>query len=328
MNEVRVRAGSIALVVGGLVFVGKLSTWLVTDSSAVFSDAMESVVNVIAGALLLYSLIVAARPADRDHPYGHGKVEFFSAGVEGALIAVAAVLIVVEAARDLSRGPELRSLDTGLIAVTVLAAVNAALGLYLLRVGRRTNSTALIADGRHVLTDVMTSVGVLVGLLAVRVTGWTVLDPLVAIVVAINVLRTGWKLLREAVGGLMDEADEELLSRVVASLEGDRRPWWIDVHTLRAWRSGSDTHVDLHTVVPRYFDAERLHQVGDGLEQCIRKAVGGQGDAIVHFDPCRPRHCEGCAMPDCAVRGAPLTSRAPFTLVQATRGDEAIGPPP
>lgn len=320
----RLRAGRLALGTGILVFAVKLAAWRLTASAAVLSDALESVVNVVAGALLLYSLYVATRPADADHPYGHGKVEFFSAGVEGALIGVAAVVIAVDAIGELLAGPAIQRIDLGLALVTAATAVNAAVGWHLVRVGRRTHSLALVADGKHLLTDVVTSAGVIVGLAAVRLTGWLVLDPLVALGVALHILRTGWELVRQAVGRLMDEAEPGLLERMVEALEHERAPWCIDAHSLRAWRSGRTQHVDLHLVVPRYFDADRLHEIGDRVEGVLLEASGLPGEAIVHFDPCRPRHCPGCALDPCPVRSAPFVARRRLDLARATRGDEAL----
>jgi cation diffusion facilitator family transporter len=320
----RLRAGWLALATGIAVFTVKLGAWWLTGSAAVLSDALESIVNVVAGALLLYSLHVSVRPADRDHPYGHGKVEFFSAGVEGTLIGVAALLIAGEAIRQLVVGPQLRRIDLGLALVTGATAANAAVGWHLIRVGRRAHSLALVADGRHLLTDVATSVGVVMGLAAVWITGWQVLDPVVALVVALHILRTGWELVRQAVGGLMDEADPGSLSRMVGALERAREPWWIDAHSLRAWRSGHTEHVDLHVVVPRYFDVDRLHGIGEQIENVVLAGSGLPGEAIIHFDPCRPRHCAGCAVEACPVRSTPFVARRPLTLERATRGDEAL----
>jgi cation diffusion facilitator family transporter len=322
----RVRAGGVSLAVGVLVFTGKLAAWWATGSTAVLSDALESVVNVVAASLLLYSLVVAARPADRDHPYGHGKVEYFSAGVEGALIAVAALLIGSEAVQALLAGPRVRNLDVGLAIVALLTGLNALLGSYLVRTGRRLRSVALVADGQHVLTDVWTSLGVILGLAAVRVTGWVVLDPLVAIAVAANILRTGWKLLRGAVGGLMDEADQDLLGRVAAALEKEREPWWIDVHGLRTFGSGALRHTDLHLAVPRYFDAERLHRIHERVRNVVLGATAMPGDVLVHFDPCQPFHCPICTMPDCPVRAAPFARRPPISARAAVREDGALAP--
>jgi len=323
-DPARMRAGWVSLVLGTAICAGKFVASGLTGSTALLSDAMESIVNVVAAGLLLYAVYVAARPADRDHPYGHGKVEFFSAGVEGALIAVAAVTILYQAGVDLVRGPSLRRLDLGIAIAAGLAALNAGLGAYLVRVGRRTGSAAVVADGRHVLTDVVTTVGVIAGLAAVHFTQWPRLDPLVAIAVALSILRTGWELLRGAVGGLMDEADVRLLGPICDALERERDDAWIDVHSLRSFRSGAVQHTDLHLTVPRYFDADRLHAVSDHLREVIVAAAGRPGDVIVHFDPCRPRQCPGCAMPACPVRSAPLVAREPIELERALRGDERL----
>ena len=320
----RIRAGRLALLAGGGIFAGKVAAFAVTGSSAVFSDAMESVVNVVAAGLLLYSLVVAARPPDPGHPYGHGKVEFFSAGVEGALIVLAALAILVEAVGELWRGPELRRLDAGLATLVLLSAANGWLGFHLVGAGRRTGSTALVADGRHVLTDVWTSVGVVAGLAAVRLTGWVVLDPLVAIAVAGNVLRTGFGLAREAVGGLMDEAPEDLLAALAATLDARREPSWIDAHSLRAWRSGHFTHVDLHLVVPRFLDVDRIHEIDGRVDRVISEALDGPSEVIVHFDPCRPRLCPSCERTDCPIRESGFQARLPLSRERATRVDESL----
>ena len=321
-RRARLRAGAISLAVGTAIFLGKLFAWRLTGSTAVLSDALESVINVVAAALLLYSLIVASRPADRNHPYGHGKVEFFSAGVEGASIAIAAVLIFVESVRALLRGPKLQNIDAGLGVLLVTSAANGLLGAYLVRVGRRRHSLALVADGMHVLTDVATSAGVLAGLVAVRLTGYDVLDPLVAMGVALNILWTGWRLVRQAVGRLMDEAEPERLEIIVGTLERSRTPEWIDLHTLRAWRSGHVQHVDFHLTVPRYLDVERVHAIDEGVGKVLSGATGLPTDAIVHFDPCRPRHCPACRMEPCPVREAPFREAEPIDLESALR----VGP--
>jgi cation diffusion facilitator family transporter len=324
-RSARLRAGWVSLAIGVCVFAGKFAAYLLTGSSAIFSDAMESVVNVVAGALLVLSLAIASRPADRDHPYGHGKVEFFSAGIEGTFIGVAALLILVQAIHELVRGPELQRLDLGLALVGGFSLVNAALGVYLVRTGRRTHSMALEADGVHVLTDVWTSAAVFLGLAAVWITDWLVLDPLVAILAAANILREGYKLARNAVQGLMDQADEDLLARIVRILEKRREPEWIDIHGLRAWRSGASVHVDFHMSVPRYLDVERLHAIHDRVETALLDADRLPfGDVVIHFDPCEPADCPDCGMPDCPVREAGCVGRAPLSVERATRSDEAI----
>jgi cation diffusion facilitator family transporter len=323
-DPARTRAGWVSLFTGAGLCAGKFAVAAATGSTALLSDALESVVNVVAASLLLYALVVAARPADRNHPYGHGKVEFFSAGVEGALIAVAALAILYHAALDLWRGPQLRRIDLGIAVSALLAAGNAALGVYLVRAGRRHGSAALEADGRHVLTDVITTAGVIAGLGLVWLTGFPRLDPLVAIAVALSILYTGWRLLRGAVGGLMDEADAPLLERICEALEREREDAWIDVHSLRTFRSGAVQHTDLHLAVPRYYDADRLHEISDRIRRVILGATERPGDVIVHFDPCRPRQCRGCALDPCPVRAAPCAGRAPIVTGRALRGDEVL----
>jgi cation diffusion facilitator family transporter len=320
-QALRARAGRVSLAAGLLVFGGKVSAYILTGSAAVFSDAMESTVNVVAAGLLVWTLSIAARPADRGHPYGHGKVEFFSAGIEGALIVVAAVLIAVEAIREIVSGEGPERLGIGLALLAGFSTINLALGLYLVRSGRQTGSLALVADGKHVLTDVWTSAGVIIGLAAVAVTGFVLLDPLIAMLVAANVVREGWKLTRTAVEGLMDAADDELLGGITAELELKRPPEWIDVHGLRAWRSGAALHTDLHLVVPRYFDADQLHSIHEAVEDAITLQHVGPGEAVVHFDPCRAPHCSSCAMSDCPVRSTALMNRPSLTLARATRED-------
>ncbi|MBM4383085.1 MAG: cation transporter [Deltaproteobacteria bacterium] len=320
-HAARRRAAWISLVVGAAIFVGKIVTWQLTGSVAVLSDALESTVNIAAAALLVFSMFVAARPADRDHPYGHGKVEFLSAGIEGALIVVAAVLIAVEAIGQLIRGGAPHDLNLALVMLAALSAGNALLGFYLLRTGRAAQSLALIADGKHVLADVWTSAGVLVGLAAVKLTGIVWLDPAVALAVAANIVREGFRLARSAVRGLMDEADPELLNRLVATLARERAPHEIDVHGLRAWRSGALVHADLHLVVPRYYDAERLHEVSEEVEERLLAGLAEPGEAVVHFDPCGPVHCASCEVPACRVRGAAFKERAPLSVLHATRTD-------
>jgi cation diffusion facilitator family transporter len=319
-----VRAARLSLATGLLILALKAAAWYRTGSVAVLSDALESVVNVVAALLLLLSLRIATRPADRNHPYGHGKIEFFSAGVEGALIAIAALVIGVEAMRGLRGGADIVALEEGLALIVVASVLNGGVGLYLLRLGRRIGSLALEADGRHLLSDVLTSAAVIVGLAAVWLTGNSWIDSVVALAVAAHILVVGSRLVRRAIGGLMDEADLALLQRISKCFEAGREPWWIDVHSLRVWRSGPFLHGDLHLVVPRFFDADRLHQVGDEVEAAFLGGSEGPGEAIVHFDPCRPRHCPHCPLPECPVRHAPQHDLFALTVERVTREDESL----
>ena len=314
-------AARISLAAGTAIFLGKIATWKLTGSVAVLSDALESTVNIAAAALLVFTMRLAARPADRDHPYGHGKVEFLSAGIEGALIVAAAGLIAFEAIQQLLAPAPLRGLGFGIVSLAGLSLGNAALGFYLLRTGRAAHSQALIADGKHVLADVWTSAGVLVGLGLVQLTGLAWLDPVVALGVAANIVREGFQVARTAVRGLMDEAEPALLESLAASLSHARPPEWIDAHGLRAWRSGAAVHADLHLVVPRYYDAEQLHEISEAVEDRLTSGLEEPGEVVVHFDPCGPVHCRGCEMSACPVRSAAFKERKPISAARATRTD-------
>ncbi len=314
-----VRAGAISVGIGFVILMAKFIAWFLTGATVLLADAVESIVNVIAAAMVTYSVAVAARPPDRDHPYGHGKAEPLSAAVEGALIVIAAMVIVVEAIRHIIIGPELQQLGTGIVVAGVAGLGNLGLGLYLIRVGRREGSEAIQADGAHILTDVVTTVGGIAALIAVQLTGIQLLDPLVALAVAANILVTGWRVVRRALGGLLDEADFAFLSEIARRLERERPPEWIEIHEMRARRAGAFHHIDLHLTVPRYHSISQAHQTGDALEQALLAFVGTGGGAVVHLDPCQPRHCSGCAMEDCPVRSEALEDRFDFDVESLTK---------
>lgn len=317
----RLRAGRLALGVGLAVFGGKLLAYALTGSNAIFADAMESTVNVVAAGMLLFALSLSAKPPDRDHPYGHGRVEFLSAALEGTAITVAALLIMASSVRDLLAGPKIQNLDLGAALTIAFTVVNLLLGRHLVRVGERTRSMALVADGRHIMTDVWTSSGVVAGLGVVWLTGWVWADPMIAIVLAVNVIREGWILLRNAVSGLMDQVDTETLDEVVRVLDAERGESLIDAHGLRSWRSGARRHVDVHIAVPRYFDVERIHQIHDTIEAALFFGESQPGDVVVHFDPCDASLCRHCRMSDCAIREAAFEQVFVFDRERLTRED-------
>ena len=313
------RAGIVSLVAGIAIMGTKFAAWAVTGSTAMLADAAESVVNVVAAILVTAGVVVAARPADADHPYGHGKAEFLSAAAEGGMILVAATLILVQSVRQIVIGAEVQRLGAGILIAGVAGLANLVLGLYLVRVGRRERSAAVQADGVHVLADVATTVGTIGALGAVRLTGLTVIDPIVGFGIGLHILWAGWRVVRRAVGGLLDEADFDLLRSIAAHLDRVHRPEWVEVHQLRAWSSGSTTHLDVHLVVPRYFSVERAHHVADDFERRLLEEVSLPADAVVHIDPCIPRQCRACQVENCPVRSTPLDERFPFTVESLTR---------
>ncbi len=320
--RVRARAGLVSLFVSLFLLAAKFEAYRLTGSSAVLSDALESIVNVVAALFGLGSIVFAGRPADRNHPYGHGKIEFFSAAFEGGLIAFAAVLIVYESVQALILGPQLRSLDLGLVIVAGAGVANALLGVFLVRTGRRHSSLALEADGKHVLSDSMTSGGVVLGLLLVKGTGLTWLDPLVACGVALLLFWTGFRLVRTAAGGLLDEEDGVLLRRLVQALGPHVGQGVIHLHALRAMRAGRFHHVDAHLVVPEFWSVERAHHDSDALAAHVMRELGIEGQLVFHIDPCRHAYCRQCDLVECPVRVESFVTRRPLELEDAVRPDE------
>jgi cation diffusion facilitator family transporter len=320
-ERARLRAVAISLAVSVVLLAAKYQAYRLTGSTAILSDALESIVNVVAAVFGLGGILFAGRPADRNHPYGHGKIEFFSAAFEGGLIAFAAVLIFYEVILSLLRGPEVRAIDLGVTIVLGAGLVNLLLGWYLIRAGRKYESLTLVADGRHVLADFYTSAGIVVGLLLVRFTGIAWLDPVVAAVVALNLLWTGFRLVRQAAGGLLDEEDTALLDRLLEVLQPHLSQGVIRVHHLRAIRAGRFHHVDAHLVVPEFWSVERSHETAEDLAERLIKEVGVEGEMTLHTDPCHRVYCRMCDLDDCPVRREPFAGRPRLTLEEAVQPD-------
>lgn len=309
-HGIKRKAATISLIISFLLFFGKVGAYYLTGSAAVLSDALESIVNIVAASFALYSLVLTSKPADKEHPYGHGKVEFFSAGFEGAMIIIAAFAIIAYAIRDIVLEREISSLDTGAGIIAGASIVNLVLGLYLIRTGRKTKSLILIADGKHVMTDSITSFGAVAALILVLVTGIKIFDPIVAIILALNILWTGKHLVRESIGGLMNENDDKIISAIADDLEEKRKnyPDWIDVHRLRYWKSGDKYMVDFHLIVPYYKSVSESHQTVDTLEREVINALKTKEvESLIHLDPCNPKCCHICNMPECPVRKEPMT---------------------
>jgi cation diffusion facilitator family transporter len=303
--KLKKRAALISLIIGFLMFIGKMGAYILTGSAAVLSDALESIVHIFATSFAFYSLNLSTKPPDTEHPYGHGKVEFFSAGFEGALIIVAAIFIIIYAVRDIILGTEISKLDTGAVIIAGASVTNLFLGLYLIRAGRKTKSLVLVADGKHVLTDSYTSIGAFAALILVLLTGIKLFDPVIAIILALNILWTGKDLLRESVGGLMNETSKNVINDIADELEKHRpaHPNWIDVHRLRYWKSGDKFMVDFHLIVPFYQQVNDSHETVTRLEGVLKKVLEtSETESFIHLDPCNPKCCHICNMPDCKVR--------------------------
>ncbi|MBV9986124.1 MAG: cation transporter [Chitinophagaceae bacterium] len=301
-------------VLGVVLFLTKIIAYQFTHSLAILTDALESVVNVIAGFVGLYSLYVAAKPRDLDHPYGHGKAEFVSAAVEGGLIVAAGIMIVYETVLNIIEENPISKLDTGLLLVGITAVLNFIAGTICLQIGKRNNSLALRASGRHLQVDTYSTLGIIAGLVIILFTGLYWLDRLIALVMALVVVYNGYRILRASLAGIMDEADIQLLQRFVKVLNDNRRENWVDLHNLRVIKYGSLLHIDCHLTVPWYLNVREAHIEIDALDGLIKQEFGDAIELFVHTDGCLPFGCPICIKPDCAVREHVFEKRLEWTL--------------
>ncbi|HVS97956.1 MAG TPA: cation diffusion facilitator family transporter, partial [Puia sp.] len=269
-----------------ILFLLKIAAYYLTDSVAVLTDALESTVNVIAGFVGLYSLHVAAKPRDEDHPYGHGKAEFLSAAVEGALVLMAGLIIIYEVVIDFIHPHPLQRLDKGLYIIGFTAIVNFIVGTYCVIRGRRNKSMQLVAGGRHLQTDTYSTTGIILGLLLILYTNHAWIDGVVSLIFAVIILYTGYKILRRSVAGIMDEADIALLHDMISYINQHRRENWIDLHNLRVIKYGDVLHVDCHLTVPWYLSVLEAHAEVEALTNLIRSRFGEAMEFFVHTDPC------------------------------------------
>ncbi len=278
-------AMSLSLVVGVVMFFTKVIAYMMTQSAAILSDAAESVVHLFAVAFAAYSLWLSMKPADRSHLYGHDRISFFSAGFEGAMIMIAAVFIIHAAIQKWLAGLQLQNLAAGAGFVAFATLANGALGWYLVRQGRKHHSLVLEANGKHVLTDSWTSLGVIVALLLTLWTGWLPFDPIIAILVALNILWTGSKLIRRAVGGLMDEMDPEIDAKLREILQRETQKHHMQFHGLRHRNSGHRLLVECHMLFPEKTSIAQAHELATLIEQEIHHAFPMVIEITTHLEP-------------------------------------------
>lgn len=297
-----------------LLLIGKTIAWYLTGSVAILTDAFESIVNVVAGLIGVYSLYVSAKPRDQDHPYGHGKAEFISAAVEGTLITIAGVIIIYEAFNNLIHPHTINELDHGIIIVAITGIINYFAGAICIKTGKKNNSLALISTGKHLQTDTWSTLGIVVGLILILVTKLVWLDSAVAIAFSIFIIFTGYKILRSSIAGIMDEADTELLKKLVEMLNTNRRENWIDLHNLRIIKYGSTIHLDCHLTVPWYLNVHEAHREIDALSNLAQNEYGESVELFVHSDGCLDFSCKICTKADCTVRKHPFEKKVVWTM--------------
>jgi len=297
-----------------VLFITKIIAYYQTNSLAILSDALESIVNVVAGFIGLYSLYVAAKPKDLEHPYGHGKAEFISAAVEGTLIVASGFLIIYETVQNFILQRKLYSLDTGLYLVGATAVINFVAGSICLRIGKKNKSLALQASGKHLQTDTYSTLAIIIGLVLIITTQLLWLDKVIAIGMSVFIIYNGYIIIRKSLAGIMDEADMDLLKQMLILLNANKRDNWIDLHNLRVIKYGSRLHVDCHLTVPWYLNIHEAHAEVEALEKLIRLEFGESLELFVHTDGCLPISCPICIKDDCPVRQQPFKKRLEWTL--------------
>lgn len=312
--DITKRAASISFFASVFILALKFFAYSKTGSTAVLSDALESIVNVVAAGVAFFVMRAVSKPADDDHPYGHGKLEYFSSAFEGGLITFAGIAIAREAYLSFQHGIAPHDLDLGLWISILAGVLNAALGIYLLRIGRTHKSEALVASGKHVLSDVWSTVGAIIGLILVKLTGIAWFDPVAALLIAVQLSFSGYQIVRGAIAGLTDEVDRLAIKEISVAIEKNRRPGIIDIHLLRLIRSGKFHHVDAHLVVPEFWNVAQTHELTHEFEKAVVAAYPYEGEMAFHIDPCFRDFCSRCSLVDCPIRRQNFKERVPFTV--------------
>jgi cation diffusion facilitator family transporter len=292
------RAAVVSLTVGVVLLAIKFTAYFLTGSAAIFSDALESIVNVLASGFALYSIILAHAPADEKHPYGHGKIEFLAAGFEGGMILLAAVVILVQAIAELYRGAKPEQINFGLVLIVIAMIVNGAAGFYLIASGKRHGSITLEADGKHLLADAVTSAAVLVALAIVKIWNLPIADPIAALLIAVYISMLSIGLLRRSAAGLMDQqdlADDAKIRQILDShlAPAGKEPRICSYHKLRHRHSGRYHWIDFHIMVPGSLNIDQGHRIASSIEYEIEQALG-EGNATAHVEPCADQQCASC----------------------------------
>lgn len=305
----------ISLIVSFILTCTKFTAWFLTHSVAILSDALESIINVVAGAFACYSIYLTGKPKDENHPYGHGKVEFFSIGFEGAMIFIAGCLILFKAGQYFFIPSSLEQVDKGIWIIVGTTLVNLLLGLYLLCEGKKLSSLTISGNGQHIMTDVYSSGGLVAALLLISFTGWGWIDPLASAIMGVLILMKGYQLLRRSISGLMDETDMQVVDRVINILSAHRIPEWIDIHNMRVQQYGNNYHIDCHLTLPYYLELSEAHEDLKAIELIVNTEFksGGETEFFIHIDPCVPVCCHYCSLEKCPVRKEAFTGLITWT---------------
>lgn len=305
---------NISFVVSILLLLVKFYAYKVTSSQAILSDAMESIVNVLSALILIIANYYALKPADKNHPYGHGKIEYFSSIFEGGAIATAGILIVFEAINAIVQKSTIVEIEKGLILIVLSGLINGLLGLALVDYAKKTNSHSIESNGKHLISDFITTIGIVIGLFLVKLTGLYWIDSVTAIIVGTLLSKEGIFIFYKSASHLIDSESKEVISELCELIEKHYRPGIIEVHSLKTIRSGNYHHIDLHLVIPEDWTIKKGHEFGEAFEQNILKDYKYDGELHFHLDPCEKSFCKECEVEKCHIRIDPFIKRKPSVV--------------
>lgn len=305
-----------------LILCGKFLAFYLTNSVGILTDAMESIVNVVAGLISLYSLRWAAKPRDKDHPFGHGKMELISASIEGLLIAIAGGIIIYEGISRLFSPATVGKLDIGIVVVSIAGLMNYIMGWYSIRMGKKHNSIALVAGGKHLQSDTYSTIGLVIGLTLLYYTQMAWIDSALALIFGSVIIFTGFSILRKTVANLLDRADDELLHSMVQTIEKHRQPDWIDIHNTKIIKYGSYLYIDCDLTLPWYYNVTESHKACENLKGTLVSKFSDRIQVSIHSDPCYMKHCEHCQMSNCTTRQSAFVALEKVELSKLTESDE------
>lgn len=303
------------LIIGILLLATKFIAYIISNSNAILTDALESIINILAGGFSLYSLFISSKPMDEDHPYGHGKIELISASIEGALIFSAGLAMVVKSVYNLFFPHEINYLDFGIVLIAFTGIINYILGWYSSKSGIEFSSATLIASGQHLKSDAYSSLAIIIGLIIIYFTHLYWLDNVLSIFAGLFIIFSGFKILQTSVEGIMDKADFILLNKVVDVLNKNRSKVWIDIHNLRIIKYGENIHVDCHATIPWYYNAVEVHGELKLIEKAVREAIPNNLESFIHADPCiTPECCKICLHDTCKHRKADFEQSVEWSM--------------
>lgn len=305
-----------------LLLCGKFLAFYLTNSVGILTDAMESIVNVVAGFISLYSLRWAAKPKDKEHPFGHGKIELISASVEGLLISIAGGVIIFEGIQRFFLPATIEKLDIGIIVVAAAGLLNYIMGWYSVRMGEKYNSMALIAGGKHLQSDTYSSIGLVIGLILLFYTGIAWIDSALAMTFGAVIVITGLSILKKTIANLLDRADNEVLDSIAQSIKENRQPDWIDIHNTKIIKSGSYLYIDCDLTLPWFYNIMESHQACDNLKKTFCSKFSDKVQVSIHSDPCWMKHCEHCEIAHCYSRKTPFVALETISISNIVQSDE------